>query len=403
MRLEHSELLSSFESLRDEAVEIISNLIRLKALSPDNGGRGEWRKAEYIQSLLDFADEVERLDAEDERAENGVRPNIVARVRGKSRKTLWIITHMDVVPAGDLSLWNTDPFKPVVKDGMVFGRGSEDNNQAITSALLAGMILSERKPEISFGMVFVSDEETGSKYGIKHILREKIFKKDDLFLVPDAGTPEGNTIEIAEKNILWLKIKIFGKQGHASRPDLFVNASRRAMKILLELDKLLHENFNIRDELFEPPHSTFEPTKREKNVDNPNTIPGIDVSYFDCRILPKYSNKDVIEFVNDFLTQKEKEDGFSCELEVIQDESSPPTPENSEIVVRIKNALKISRGIDAKVIGIGGNTCASFFRRAGFETAVWSTVDGKAHEPNEYARIDNIIEDAKVFALLSMM
>ena len=89
-------------------------------------------------------------------------------------------------------------------------------------------------------------------------------------------------------------------------------------------------------------------------------------------------------------------------MSVIQNESSPPTDENSEIVQRLKKALKVLRNIDARPIGIGGNTCASFFRRAGFETAVWSTVDGKAHEPNEYAKISNVIEDAKVFAFLSL-
>ena len=390
------------ESFRDHAIEIIRNLIEIKALSPDNGGYGEIDKAEYILSLVDFADEIERFDAEDRRAKKGIRPNIVAKIRGKKRRTLWIVCHMDVVPEGDLKLWDSDPFKAEIVGDRVYGRGAEDNGQAIVSAILAGKFLSEQNPELSFGMIFVSDEETGSRFGIQHLLKEKKFSRDDLFLVPDTGSPDGSLIEIAEKNILWLKLEIFGKQGHASRPDMFYNASRRAMKILLELDEILHSRFSAENSLFDPPHSTFEPTKREKNVDNPNTIPGLDVSYFDCRVLPSYTNDEVIELVRKFLDEKQSEDGFECRMEVIQNESSPPTSEDSEIVLRLKKALRTLRGIEAKPVGIGGNTCASFFRKAGYETAVWSTLDGKAHEPNEYARISNIIEDAKVFAMLAL-
>ena len=393
--------LGKIDAFREKAVEVLSRLIKIKALSPENGGYGEWDKAEYIQSLLDFADSIERVDAEDGRAKNGVRPNIVARVDGRKRRTLWVVSHMDVVPEGDVSLWDSDPFTPRVEGDRVYGRGAEDNGQAIVSTILAGMFLAEHTPDLSFGMVFVADEETGSRYGIRYLLEQDVFRKGDLFLVPDTGSPDGSLIEVAEKNILWLKLEIHGKQGHASRPDVFFNASRRAMKIILELDKKLHEKFNRKNELFEPPYSTFEPTKREKNVDNPNTIPGLDVSYLDCRVLPEYSNDEVIEFVNEFLREKELEDGYPCRVQVVQNESSPSTPEDSEVVVRLKNAIRMLRNIEARPVGIGGNTCASFFRRAGFETAVWSTLDGKAHEPNEYAKISNILEDAKVFALLA--
>ena len=393
--------LGKIDAFREKAVEVLSRLIEIKALSPENGGYGEWDKAEYIQSLLDFADSIERVDAEDGRAKNGVRPNIVARVDGRKRRTLWVVSHMDVVPEGDVSLWDSDPFTPRVEGDRIYGRGAEDNGQAIVSTILAGMFLAEHTPDLSFGMVFVADEETGSRYGIRYLLEQDVFRKGDLFLVPDTGSPDGSLIEVAEKNILWLKLEIHGKQGHASRPDVFFNASRRAMKIILELDKKLHEKFNRKNELFEPPYSTFEPTKREKNVDNPNTIPGLDVSYLDCRVLPEYSNDEVIEFVNEFLRERELEDGYPCRVQIVQNESSPSTPEDSEVVVRLKNAIRMLRNIEARPVGIGGNTCASFFRRAGFETAVWSTLDGKAHEPNEYAKISNILEDAKVFALLA--
>ena len=127
-----------------------------------------------------------------------------------------------------------------------------------------------------FGLAFVADEETGSKYGIAQLLDTGIFNEDDLIVVPDSGTEEGNIIEVAEKSILWLKVVVNGKQGHASRPDLAVNASKLGMIFMLSIEKSLHEKFNASDKTFEYPLSTFSITKHEKNVDNINTIPGTD-------------------------------------------------------------------------------------------------------------------------------
>ncbi|ADB58604.1 M20 family metallo-hydrolase [Archaeoglobus profundus] len=395
------EVSRECEKYREEMIEVACKLIELKAISPDYGGEGELDKAEYIESLLEGF-EVERFDAKDDRAKGGVRPNIVAKVCDGERM-LWIVSHMDVVPEGDLALWETPPFKAVVKDGKIYGRGAEDNNQAIVSSLFAGKVVKNLmkkgfEPKIGFGLVFVSDEETGSEYGIKYLLKQGIFNKDDLIVVPDAGNERGDEIEIAEKSVLWLKFRVHGIQSHASTPKL--NANRRAMEFLLELDKTLHSKFSATNKLFNPPYSTFEPTKREKNVDNVNTVPGLDVSYMDCRVLPEYDLNDVLRVVNEVKAKFVERDKKPIEVEVLQTNSSPPTPEDSDVVEILRKAIKLMRVIDARPIGIGGNTCASFFRQFGIHTAVWATFVGNAHEPNEFCLIDNMVEDAKVFALL---
>ncbi len=58
--------------------------------------------------------------------------------------------------------------------------------------------------------------------------------------------------------------------------------------------------------------------------------------------------------------------------------------------------------IQPKVGGIGGGTCAAFFRREGMPAVVWSTIDETAHQPNEYANVANLVNDAKVFASLAI-
>ena len=391
-------MLRALEGMKDEMVKLLCRLVEAKAISPDFGGEGEAEKADILMEYLEDFDYVERFDAKDDRAREGIRPNIVAKVKGVLDRTIWIVTHLDVVPEGDVRLWRTPPFKAVVENGKIYGRGSEDNGQSIVSSLFAGIAIlnSGIKPKYNLGLAFVSDEESGSEYGIKHLLRQRVFSKGDFFIVPDVGSPKGELIEIAEKSILWLKFEVFGTQSHASRP--IMNASRRAMKFILDLDEKLHTKFSARDELFDPPYSTFEPTKREKNVDNVNTIPGLDVSYMDCRILPEYSIDEVVDYVESVKRFHEIRDKEKINVEIVQKSSSPKTPENAEIVLRLSDTIYRLRGIKPKLFGIGGNTCASFLRREGFrESVAWCTTDSTAHKPNEYCKIENMVEDAKVF------
>ncbi len=397
------KILELVDDFRDEMVKTLCDLIELKAISPEYGGDGEFEKAEYLMRYFDGFDYVERFDVEDDRVKTGVRPNIVGKIRGALDRTIWVVAHLDVVPEGDERLWRTPPFKGVVEDGKIYGRGSEDNGQSVVSSLYAARAIIESglTPKYSFGVVYVADEETGSNYGIKHLLKQNIFSKDDMFVIPDVGTPKGDMIEIAEKSIMWLKFTVYGKQSHASLPT-GANASRRAMKFILDLDEKLHSKFNAKNDLFVPPHSTFEPTKREKNVDNINTIPGLDVSYMDCRIIPDYDPDEVLEYIEDIRLFHEMRENGKIEVEVVQKVSSPPTPETALIVQKLKRTIEQLRGFIPRVYGIGGNTCASFFRKAGFiETAAWCTADGVAHQANEYCVIDNMVNDAKVFAALA--
>ena len=282
----------------------------------------------------------------------------------------------------------------------MFGRGSEDFGQAIGSALftLKELKTLNIKPKMNLGVLLVSDEESGSKYGVIPLIQKGIFKPTDMALVPDSGSPDGSLIEVAEKSILWLKITTKGRQVHGSSPEKGLNARRVAMKFALQLDEMLHSKYDAKEALFDPPSSTFEPTKSDANVPNINTVPGVDVQYFDCRILPRYPLDEVMQQIEAVRLALQKETGAVIETEPIQrEQNSNPTPMDSPIVQKLKVALKELRGLDAKPIGIGGGTVGAYFRREGLHTAVWSTLDDIAHQPNEYCRIDNMVNDAKVF------
>ncbi|MDK2463236.1 MAG: M20 family metallo-hydrolase [Candidatus Korarchaeota archaeon] len=380
----------------------------IEAIGPENGGEGELEKAKYIESILrDIGiPKIERFDARDDRVPSGIRPNLIAKIPGKADRTLWIVSHMDVVPPGDLSQWGTDPFKPVVKDGKIYGRGTEDDGQGIFSSVFAAKAIIDEgiEPNLSLGLAIVSDEETGNRYGIEHLISQGLFGEDDLVVVPDAGNSDGTMIEVAEKGILWLRVTVRGRQTHASTPNRGLNAHRIGMELALQLDRVLHAVFGEFDPIFDPPASTFEPTKREPNVENVNTIPGRDVFYFDCRVLPRYDLDEVIRLARDVAKAFESAYGTQIDVEAVaRMDAAPPTDSDAEVVRRLMRAIKLAGGVEAKPMGIGGGTCAAAFRAAGLQAAVWMTTDETAHQPNEYCRIDNLVGDAKVFALLPIL
>ena len=207
-------------------------------------------------------------------------------------------------------------------------------------------------------------------------------------------------VEIAEKSSVWFKVTVEGKQCHASTPEQGVNSLIAAAAMIMEVPELKY-HFDEEDELFSPPYSTFEPTKKEANVENINTLPGKDVFYIDCRVLPSYDLKEVIEQVKGMALYVAEEYGVEITVDIENEsQAAPPTPADSEIVEKVIFAVKEVYGVDAKPGGIGGGTVASHLRERGYHTVVWSTLLHQAHQPNEKGSISNTLNDAKVMALL---
>ncbi|MBW2349296.1 MAG: M20 family metallo-hydrolase [Deltaproteobacteria bacterium] len=395
------------ETLREEAVRLQAEMTSRVALGPENGGTGEHEKAAFLKGRLEALgpDAVDEIRAPDERAHEGYRPNLVARWSGaQDGPTIWVLSHMDIVPPGDRSLWNTDPYRVEVRGDRIYGRGVEDNQHGIVSSILGlQAVLDEGAgPALPVGLVFVADEETGSRYGLDYLLRhrEDLFDPKDLIIVPDGGNDRGTMIEVAEKSMLWLKFTVQGRQCHASTPHKGRNSLVAAARLILALEGL-RADFPASDPLFSPPRSTFEPTKMEANVPNVNTIPGKDVFYLDCRILPNYSTDEVFDACERIARQVEEITETSVTLEKSYRQEAPdPTPPDAPVVRALASAVGRVTGREARPMGIGGGTVAAFFRRAGFPAAVWSTVSDTAHQPNEYCRISTLLSDAKVFACL---
>ena len=386
-------------------VEFQKSITAIPALSPVNDGEGEWDRAIYIKQFLQDqgVTDIVEINAPDPDAKQGVRPNLIARIKGHSdEKTIWLMAHMDVVPEGDLKLWETNPWEAVVNDGKIFGRGVEDNQQGLTSSVftLLAFLKEGIRPAYDLAVILVADEETGSDYGLGYIMEHhaELFRKSDLIIVPDAGEPDSTMIEVAEKSIAWFRFRTLGKQCHGSLPEQGINAFYAASHLVTRLHAL-YEIFDAENPVFAPPISTFEATRKEANVPNINTIPGEDVFYMDCRLLPQYTIEALFAEVRRICDTVEEDFSVKIEFETRQlAPAAPPTPNDAEVVEKLARGIKNVYRVNARPMGIGGGTVAAVFRRHGLEAAVWSTLADTCHQPNEFCVIDYMVNDARVFA-----
>lgn len=401
------KVLRELEALEPEMVRTLCDLVALPAVSPADGGTGEGAKADYLCRLVRELGlgEADLYPAFDE--ESGMeRPNLVVTLPGaETGPRLCFVTHMDVVPEGKRELWDTDPYEAVVRDGNIYGRGASDNGQELVVSLyaLAAMKRAAVVPPRDVVLVFVADEERGSKFGIQHLISEDLFRPDDLVVVPDGGNEKGDFVEVAEKGILWLKFRVLGKQVHASSPNLGLNACRVANSLACELDRALHLAFPEEDSLFEPPVSTFEPTWRSANVANVNTIPGEEAFAFDCRVLPSAPLDEVMKVVETVTETIRRDTGAGIEISIAQrGDAAEPTSTEAPVVTGLVEAISEVYGSEPRVLGIGGGSCAAFFRNEGIPAVVWAQENDSPHQPNEYAEIEHLRNEARVFARMML-
>ena len=161
-------MMSEVSKLEGLMVETLTRLCSIPAISPHNGGTGEDAKILELAKIIDelglkdISLTVEHVD--DDKAQSGRRPSLFLECPGKRSQRLCILSHIDVVPEGDISAWTLDPFKPEVRGTRLYGRGVSDNGMCLVSSLLALKAIQNAgiTPEYTVLLAFVADEELGS-------------------------------------------------------------------------------------------------------------------------------------------------------------------------------------------------------------------------------------------------
>ena len=230
MRLSKDQIIE----LENETITLCQEMIRIPSVNHGEGLGDEKAMAEYVaKKLTEVGIKSELIET----APN--RVNVVAKVEGvdQNRPGLVLHGHIDVVPANAAD-WSVEPFSGVIKDGFIWGRGAVDMKD-MDAMILATVRMWQRigyKPPRNILLVFFADEEAGSNYGsrwlVKH--RPEIFdgyseavSEVGGFSVTITGEHRLYLIEAAQKGIQWMKLTAKGTAGHGS----FINQDNAVTKI----------------------------------------------------------------------------------------------------------------------------------------------------------------------------
>ena len=197
----------------------------------------------YVKEKLDsygFETELQYVEAK--------RPNLYAVLEGMKRgKKLNYNAHSDTVPAGEG--WATDPYKAVVKDGRIYGRGACDMKSGIACTLDAFRAIADSgnkfPGELSFSLVV---DQEATDVGAWAMMKDPRWRSlDAIILTYSYCGDETKPIPLGLTGKVLYDIKVKGKAAHGFRPHLGVNAVEDAAKIVASLDKLQlksHPEFN---------------------------------------------------------------------------------------------------------------------------------------------------------------
>lgn len=355
-------------NVTDDAIRICQDLIRIPSVNYGDGKGDERAIAEYVVASL--AEVGVKADIY-ESAPN--RCNVVAKMEGtdQSRPGLVVHGHLDVVPVSEED-WSVDPFAGLIKDGAIWGRGAVDmkNMDAMILAVIRHWAKNGIKPPRNMVFVFFADEEAGSIYGSRWMVKEhpEVFANCSEavsevggFSVTLANGKRIYMFESAQKGINWIRLTAKGLAGHGS----FINNENPVTALSTAVSKIgnyqwpqtytnaVNELFagiakalgrplasDYRELLIEIPSVSRMIAATLQNTANPtmldagyktNVIPKEAHAMVDGRFLPGYE-KELIDTIKEIV-------GPNIEVEIVTRDKALDVPFSGPLVEAMKNSV----------------------------------------------------------------
>ena len=287
--------------------------------------------------------------------------NLYAKL-GKFSPNFCYAGHTDVVPPGNIKNWTTNPFKPIVKNKKLIGRGANDMKASIACFVAAVSRFKNKNRNFkgSISLLITGDEEgiavNGTKRVVKYLKRKR--EKINFCIVGEPTNPNklGEMIKIGRRGSLTGRLTVIGSQGHVAYPHRANNPSNTIIKILKRIKDL---KLDKGTKNFQP--SNLEVTKI--NIDNyaDNIIPGSAEAVFNIRFNDKHSSGSLKKKLNKIFKAitKANKSKFKVYYEVSA-EAFLTKPNKTTFM--IQNTIKKITGIKPKLSTSGGTSDARFIK-----------------------------------------
>ncbi|QIR76546.1 succinyl-diaminopimelate desuccinylase [Sulfurospirillum diekertiae] len=353
--------------------ELFLKLLRFVSVTPHDDGAFAFIK-EYLN---DF--NVMEVNVEETK-------NLFLYKRFSEGPHLCFAGHIDVVPAGHG--WQSEPFEPIMKEGIVYARGAQDMKSGVCAFLQALKQTENFKGTLS--ALLTSDEEGDAKHGTIEVLKalkSRSFLPDYAIVAePTSETVFGDAIKIGRRGSVNGVIEITGKQGHAAYPEKAVNPVHQVASVLHKLAGHLLDNG---DEDFTPSQMVI--TDIRGGMEVTNVTPGNLKIMFNVRNSTQTDIEKIRLYVEDVLQ------GMNFSLSLSQSAQPFITCKDSLIIKTLKNALLHVNGKVPKLSTAGGTSDARFFGNFGVATVECGVVNDTIHAPNECCPLSEVDSLVSVF------
>ncbi len=391
------------------SIDLLSKLIAIPTISP--AGEHYEEAAELLAKelgSLGFNVEIIRVPGDYQstmcpEASGNPRFIVFGRLGGDGRR-LHFNGHYDVVPGG--SGWTvTDPFKPVIREGKLYGRGAIDMKGGIAAILGAFKLLKNigYKPRLVLEAGFVPDEEIGGRCGSGYLV-EYMGRAPEYVLIPE---PSGLKAPWhGHRGVLWVTVKIKGLSAHASTPWLGKNAFLLACQVALELQRMISSTYPARRSKYriEPVEASM-PTAMIGGIagvvggGKTNQVPGEFVFTIDRRLIPEESVVQALEELRTMITWATHLVGADYELKVDYN-VEPAINEPGELYEALREATeKIGIKIGEPVVCPGGLDMW-YYTKTGSKALAYGPEYRTAHAPDEHISLEELEKLIQIYANL---
>jgi succinyl-diaminopimelate desuccinylase len=409
-------VLSEVDRATAEIVQFTADLVRIPTVNPP--GEEYDACAHFLGGFLQQrAFEIEYVAAEG-RAEHTVRHprvNVIGSRRGGPGPVVHLNGHIDVVPAGDG--WTVDPFGGLVRDGRIYGRGVCDMKAGIAAAVFAAESI-ERAGVTLPGTIEISgtvDEESGGFAGVAYLAeRGRIASgRTDFVIIPEPL--DVDRICIGHRGVYWFEVTARGRIGHGSMPFLGVSAIDGMGRLLQSVrDDLMPALASRRTAVPVVPPGARHATINVNGIEGGQPVDGIQTpcvadlcrAVFDRRFLIEEgfdaAKREIAELVERVAADRR---GVRFDLRDLMVVHPTRTPDDSPVIAALEHSIRSVLGRRAELIASPGTYDHKHVARiAGIPHCV-AYGPGElvqAHQPDEYCRIEDIVNATKVIALATL-
>jgi succinyl-diaminopimelate desuccinylase len=362
-------------------LELTADLIRRPSVSPEDAGCLDLIGARLEQAGF-------RL----ERLKYGPVENLWAR-HGSGSPVLCFAGHTDVVPTGPREEWQSDPFEPVIKDGLLFGRGAADMKSGLAAMVTAFERFVSRHPDHkgTLAVLYTSDEEGPSVEGTRKVVETLIARKEkiDWCIVgePTSGDVLGDTLKIGRRGSLSGKLTVHGIQGHVGYPHLADNPVHALAPALAELTSRTWDKGN---EFFQP--TTFQISNINSGTGAPNVIPGELKARFNIRFSTEQSVDQLQKTIVEILDRHKV--NYTLEWFV---SGLPFLTKPGVLSDAVQKAVKDVSGRTPELSTTGGTSDGRFIATMGAQVVELGVINASIHKVNECVKIADIEPLSKMY------